>query len=356
MNHRQLARAITALADGSGPAADTSRRPRMVIGITGPPGAGKSTVIDALLGEIPGKPVAVLAVDPTSPFTGGALLGDRVRMTNAGPAVFLRSLASRGHGGGLAPAMREIVSLVAEHGFDTVLVETVGVGQEQIDIARLADVTAVVLTPATGDTVQAEKAGLLEAADLILFNKCDLPGSAQALLDLHEATRLPIVQMTARDGAGAKEAWSAIHACARRTLPKPKRGFAVDHLGIAVASIDGALPFWQNSLGMRLLGRETITAERVHVAMLDAGESRVELLEAAATDSVIAKFLARRGPGLHHVALRVPDFEGAIAILKDSGAHLLNEPRIGAGGHRYVFVHPSSTGGVLLELIAYERS
>jgi LAO/AO transport system kinase len=356
MNTRALARAISSLADGGGPPVDLAQRPPWVIGITGPPGAGKSTVIDALLGVMEGKRVAVLAVDPTSPFTGGALLGDRIRMNNAGPDTFVRSLASRGQTGGLAPALEKIVSLLAANGYEIAIIETAGVGQEQIDVTRLADVTAVVLTPAGGDSVQAEKAGLLEAADVLILNKCDLPQADRAALDIHEATGLPVVRMTARSGEGAADALAAIMNAPRHSRRPPPAGFEIDHIGIAVQSIDESLLFWLRSLGMPLANRETVEGERVHVAMLDAGQSRIELLEAASDDSTIAKFIANRGPGIHHIAIRVPDFERAIATLKDSGARLLGEPRIGAGGHRYGFVHPASTGGVLLELIANEHS
>ena len=124
----------------------------------------------------------------------------------------------------------------------------------------------------------------------------------------------------------------------------------IDHLGIAVRSIGESLRFYE-SLGMHVEHRETVEAEKVHVAMLPAGESRIELLEPAAADSPIAKFLDKRGPGLHHVAMRVPDLAAAVERLKADGARLLNEPRVGAGGHIYVFVHPASAGGVLLELI-----
>jgi methylmalonyl-CoA epimerase len=128
-------------------------------------------------------------------------------------------------------------------------------------------------------------------------------------------------------------------------------GPKIDHLGIAVKSIDQALQFWRDLAGLAAGPRETVAAEKVHAQMLPLGESRIELLEATEPDSVIAKFIAKRGEGLHHVAIRVPDFHGALARLQAAGARLLNEPRPGAGGHIYVFVHPASTGGVLLELI-----
>lgn len=127
--------------------------------------------------------------------------------------------------------------------------------------------------------------------------------------------------------------------------------FRIDHLGIAVRSLDTALQFYEQQLGLHVSLRETVAAEKVNVAMLPLGDPRIELLEATEPDSVIGKFVDKRGEGLHHVAITVPDLNAAIERLKISGARLLNDPRPGAGGHLYVFVHPSSTGGVLLELI-----
>jgi methylmalonyl-CoA epimerase len=127
--------------------------------------------------------------------------------------------------------------------------------------------------------------------------------------------------------------------------------FPIDHLGIAVKSIEEALRFWRDQLGLAVSMRETVETEKVNVAMLPAGESRLELLEAASPESAIAKAIEKRGEGLHHIAIRVPDMAAAVARLKDGGARVLNDPRPGAGGHLYVFVHPASTGGVLLELV-----
>jgi methylmalonyl-CoA epimerase len=125
----------------------------------------------------------------------------------------------------------------------------------------------------------------------------------------------------------------------------------IDHLGIAVRSIDKALEFYRDQLGLSVALREEVAAEKVLAAMLPLGESRIELLEASEPDSVIAKFIEKRGEGLHHIAVTVPDLVAAVEKLKSSGARVLNEPRKGAGGHLYSFIHPSSTGGVLLELI-----
>ena len=127
--------------------------------------------------------------------------------------------------------------------------------------------------------------------------------------------------------------------------------FKIDHLGIAVRSLDAALQFYERQLGFPVGLRETVAEEKVNVAMLPAGGPRIELLEATEPDSVIAKFIEKRGEGLHHVAVKVPDLNATVQRLKAGGARLLNDPRPGAGGHLYVFVHPSSTGGVLLELI-----
>jgi len=127
--------------------------------------------------------------------------------------------------------------------------------------------------------------------------------------------------------------------------------FKIDHLGIAVRSLDTALEFYRDQLGLEVSLRETVAAEKVNVAMLPLGQPRIELLEATERDSVIGKFVDKRGEGLHHVAIQVQDLNAAVERLKSKGARLLNDPRPGAGGHLYVFVHPSSTGGVLLELI-----
>jgi len=127
--------------------------------------------------------------------------------------------------------------------------------------------------------------------------------------------------------------------------------FKIDHLGIAVRSLDSALNFWETQLGLSVSMRETVAQEKVRVAMLPLSGPRIELLEPTEPESVIAKFIEKRGEGLHHVAVRVPDLKQAAERLTAGGARLLNEPRVGAGGHLYVFVHPSSTGGVLLELI-----
>ncbi|OYY24826.1 MAG: methylmalonyl Co-A mutase-associated GTPase MeaB [Bacteroidetes bacterium 24-39-8] len=193
-----------------------------VTGITGPPGAGKSTLVDALIGAwvAEGKKVAVLCVDPSSPFHLGALLGDRIRMSEwyNEPLVFIRSLASRGALGGLHPHILDIVTLLQAAGFDQILVETVGVGQSEIDITGLADTTVVVLVPEAGDEVQTMKAGLMEIADIFVVNKSDRPDAGRFVKNLlailpHPATdgyQIPVLQTIASKQEGIVPLMDAI--------------------------------------------------------------------------------------------------------------------------------------------------
>ncbi len=186
----------------------------LVIGITGPPGAGKSTTIGALVGAYRerGRRVAVLAVDPSSPFSGGALLGDRIRMAAHinDSDVLIRSVASRGHIGGLAVAVPAAIRLLGAIGYQVVLLETVGVGQSEIEIAAVADPTVVILNPGAGDAIQAAKAGVLEVADIVVVNKADREGAEQTVRDLRAETKAPIVSLIAARGEGIADLMTVI--------------------------------------------------------------------------------------------------------------------------------------------------
>jgi LAO/AO transport system kinase len=196
----------------------------LTVGITGPPGAGKSTLVNQLirLARAGQRQVGILAVDPSSPFSSGAILGDRIRMQehHGDPGVFIRSIAARGRLGGVAASTLELALLLDAAGRDLILIETVGVGQDEVEISRLADVTVVVLVPGLGDDVQAIKAGIMEVADVFAVNKADLPGAdrleqeiraMQSFVDPHWANRIaPVCRVIASDGTGVRELWDAI--------------------------------------------------------------------------------------------------------------------------------------------------
>jgi LAO/AO transport system kinase len=276
---RALARAIT-LVERRDPSvrhlleavADGDRRP-VVIGVTGAPGTGKSTLVDAVIVELRRRDqkVAVIAVDPNSPYSGGAILGDRIRMQrHAGDArVYIRSMGARGHMGGLSVATRETVRLLGAQGFDWVLLETVGVGQSELEVAAIADTTLVVLTPGLGDGVQMIKAGIMEIADVFVVNKADLSGAQRTIQEVRSMLSMgpklpwkpPIVATVASAGEGVEELLEQI-GLHRRHLDSSDEGrdLAAARLKDEAADLVGE---WARGQARRLLDADPELAERL---------------------------------------------------------------------------------------------
>jgi LAO/AO transport system kinase len=229
---RALARVITKVENRAPDSTEILRQlypgtgKAQVVGITGSPGSGKSSLVDRLAAAYRqrSKTVGIVAVDPSSPFTGGAILGDRIRMQtfSADPGVYIRSMATRGHLGGLATATADVVTVLDAAGKDPIIVETVGVGQDEIDIVRLADISLVVLVPGMGDDIQALKAGIMEIGDIFVINKCDRPGvekmerAVSGMLSLAhrpDGWIPPMVKTVATEGRGIEELIEAIDKC-----------------------------------------------------------------------------------------------------------------------------------------------
>jgi len=430
---RAIARAISLIEDESPDAArlvgqiyPKSGRAYLV-GVTGPPGAGKSTLVDRLTAELrkAGRLVGVLCVDPTSPYTGGAILGDRVRMQAHAEddGVFIRSMATRGHLGGLARTTADAATVLDAAGYEVILIETVGVGQDEVDIVRTADISIVTLVPGTGDEVQALKAGIMEIADIFVINKADREGadrmaaSVETMLSLEQKPegewRPPVMRTVATTGAGVPELVAAVesfrarsdktqglrrraraewglrellgrhfmqdlersvlapgefdsileriadraidpYAAAAEVMSRTVGGAArvahpLDHVGIGVKDAQAFATMFSDLLGLTTDSPEVVGLHRLR--FVDAGGVTLELVEGTSPESPVAKFLEKRGDALHHLCFRVTDIDLAVKTLRERGIRLIDEqPRQGAHGSRIAFLHPSSCGGLLIEL------
>ncbi len=411
----------------------------LLVGVTGPPGAGKSSLVNHLLAlyRSRGQALGVVAIDPSSAFSGGAILGDRIRMQQhtLDQAVFIRSMATRGQFGGLSRATRDAVDLMDAAGLDPILIETVGVGQDEVDVVRLADTVLVVLTPGQGDDIQAIKAGLLEIADLFVINKADHSGADRLASDLEGMLALgekrdwtpPILMTVATEGKGIDDLAHAVdrharfqrqgeglrerrraalsarfreilrdrlmtrilsggpgapellayedrllareidpYSAAREVLDRlgshaaqadeAAAGAVLDHLGVAVRRIEDRLALYRDVLGLDLQGIEEVAGEGVRVALLPAGRTRIELIESTGGATTVARFLEKRGEGLHHVCFEVDDLDAALERFRSAGLQAAGaEGRPGAEGSRIAFIHPRATGGVLIELRETDR-
>lgn len=312
------------------------------IGITGPPGAGKSTLTTGLAAHYrqAGLTVGIIAVDPTSPFTGGALLGDRIRMEAVAldPGIFIRSMATRGSLGGLAATTREVADVLDAYGFDRILIETVGVGQSELDIARTADTSAVVLVPESGDAIQTMKAGLMEIADVFIINKADRPGAdrlrheVELMLGLrmgqifrnvpaHHGVDLRKVNNPARAAREAAQEANAPEWTPPVLATKADRGEGIDAVA---AAFDRHFDYLEQSGALRERRRQ-----RLRERVIEVVERRVR--ERLWGDERTNSWLDQQLPALESGALT--PFAAAAELLERSGELLVQEPTSTTRGH-----------------------
>ncbi len=412
---RNLARLLTLLDDGDPRGLEQLARieggslPYMV-GVTGAAGVGKSLLLARIVeretarltksrgGEARGEfQIGVLAVDPSHPDTGGALLGDRVRMPALAPHVFFRSVATRGATGGLSEKLIDMAAAMQSFGCEIVFVETVGIGQDELSIRQVADTLIVVEAPGLGDDIQAMKSSPAAVADILVVNKADKSGAAETAAILQNIIGKKPILTSAVDGDGTTELEEVLAGCrtdAMRTDVKKaadrrkwtwrlaqaltKRWsdrisaaaceivstlsfatdiyrrigdlarFSPDHVAVAVENMDRAVADYQK-LGFFLERREVFAAEGVETAFFNAGGFHIELLRPLSPASPVAKFVAERGGGLHHVAFEIADLAALETELKSKGVEMIGGRRAGTRGKQILFLHPKSASRVLLE-------
>lgn len=405
-----LARLLTLLDNGDPAGLDRlTEMPEVglpyIVGITGAAGVGKSLLLAKLAAVWPaqksrpaGIRIGILAVDPSHPETGGALLGDRIRMPVFPPHVFFRSVATRGGTGGLSEKMIDMAAAMRGYGCETVFVETVGIGQDEWLVRQVADTLIVIEAPGLGDDIQAMKASPISVADVLVVNKADKPGAAETAAILQDVVGKKPVLTSAIEGKGVSELAGALEDCRGAALqPDAKKAadrnkwtcrltqgllrkwsdrvstvardiaaggtasapdiyrrfrdvtaFLPDHAAVAVSDLEKSIEDYRR-IGFLLERRETFPAEGVETAFLNAAGFHIELLRPLTPDSPVAKFIAERGGGLHHLAFEVDDLPGAARALKDAGVETIGGIRSGARGKQILFLHPKAASRVLLE-------
>jgi len=413
-----IAKLITMAEEGVEPQLDVRRRSH-VIGITGPPGSGKSTLIYTMARKIPqDKRVAILTIDPSSPFTGGSFMGNRIRMQEltSKPNIYIRSMATRGIRGGLNYATVAAINILEYAGADYIFLETVGAGQSDTDVKYVADTILVLVPPLSGDEIQALKSGLMEIGDIYVVSKSDNPASESTYRDLMamvdmvreikgETWRPTVLKVSGLYGYGVDELLKVIDdrfgelmkngrldntLRSRRTLEmrlyaydllekslneakdleskvingelsprdaarrllnyydKPR----LDHVAVAIKNIDEAARKFRE-LGLRVSDPIVVEEQGVKVVMVMLGNTKIELLEPLGPETTVAKFIEKRGEGIHHIAIEVDDINKFINIAKNAGLTITGEPSRGAEGI-VTFIHPKSLHGILLELVQHE--
>ncbi|MCG2869771.1 MAG: methylmalonyl Co-A mutase-associated GTPase MeaB [Vulcanisaeta sp.] len=411
-----IAKLITMAEEGVEPQLNIHRRSH-VIGITGPPGSGKSTLIYAMARRIPqDKRVAILTIDPSSPFTGGSFMGNRIRMQEltSRPNIYIRSMATRGMRGGLNYATVAAINILEYAGADYIFIETVGAGQSDTDVKYVADTVLVLVPPLSGDEIQALKSGLMEIGDIYIVSKSDNPASESTYRDLlamvdmvrevkGEAWKPVVLKVSGLYGHGVDELLKiiderfnelvksgrlddslrsrralemrlyaydmlekmlneakdlelrvingeltpreAVRALLGRGMPR------LDHVAVAVKNIDEAARKFRD-LGFRVSDPVIVEGQGVKVVMVQLGNAKIELLEPLSPESTVAKFIERRGEGIHHIAVEVDDIDKFISIAKNVGLSVVGGPSRGAEGI-VAFIHPKDLHGVLLELVQH---